>query len=1270
MWGYAAGMVKEPHPKPQSQLQGKTTTTTVTTAVAKGVVVGVGEGGSKKLLKKKKEKEKEKEGKRGKEKEKTGRDEKGKESWWARGKGEVGQQGQQQRQVQSHPYQPFQTGKQVHGSSSQVYPYPHQQQQVQVQTAYMNANAYPRATGGYGSRRKDETEEEDTGEEEEEETGEETGEEGKGGAWTPVRPGSGSGHSWYYTQPLVDETSGSESGRDRGRSDGRSGNRGKHERYSYGDDDDDEEEETDEETPRRTHIRTRSNPISTLSSTPTSRKLPTTKRGMVSRVKEKVDPYAGYEDVSPIGVGNLAKAKARVRPRSFHVSMQEEEEEEERPPRRGRGSQPPKQHQQRERERDWHHEEVPTHTQTQAQAQAHQRSRSAIEEREKQVLIARARARSVSRPRAGGSGRGGHENVDEEEEEEEEEGVLGLAYDDEHEREEEGVFRGRGGVSNKSTTTGTGRAGLPQPPAMVRDGAVGITGNLAGGRKIQGGPRWKGSSSASLLYGDDGTGIGEGGDGRGGNSGGSGEYGYGYGRQHQRQGQGRVAILQSAPGAVEGRGREGEAGVGRAWPADLPRLPRTPGGTGTEEERGNYFDLRSQSRESASHNQTQQGGRAVSEFVTRAGGPRSQSQGLPPSAGATRSASRDQGFTSGHYQRGGRGSKSELDGLNLGLGRDDLDLDDPPPRASVVRTPSPGGYVLQKREDGEERGQGLFGGGYHRQREQQQEQEQGYGAPMNEQGQRQRQQQARPQSQMYGHPPPPQHPQQRHQVIGSRSPFVGNQQHQQLPPPQHPFQPRRKQPQTPAPPPTVGIESPHPVGGRDRLADMHKLDWDSNYGSDHERFSANGDVGEDAGAGASSSPMMTPRISINAATGGGGGGAKTIPTIQIGESEFDSSPRMGHKAPVINVSVDHGSPRKQPRDMSNNNHNNGSSGGGGPRIQIFDVPGVSISGPEFDDDEQAGPVVINVSGPGPGPGDEHHHQQQQKAYSSAHDNSHSHVARRQQPNPPPQSHFQHPQGRPPSQLGPGFGGQARSRPGGGGGGLACSGCHGQITNGRIVSAMGLRWHPTCFKCSVCSTPLEHVSSYEHEGRPYCHLDYHEVRWPCFFLCLNKTQLSLHPLSHRASLHVATRARPPSLTNSSSVSTILRWGRGHITHNTFFALNVAIPSWILPLHFPPTKTVSLILSLFSLFEYIIYWISFFQGELALSGDGEFEGFTVYKGYPYCEACHVRLRLPKCKRCKKSIRDHEDAVEALGGKWCWACFVCVVRVSLSSSLPFFG
>lgn len=60
-----------------------------------------------------------------------------------------------------------------------------------------------------------------------------------------------------------------------------------------------------------------------------------------------------------------------------------------------------------------------------------------------------------------------------------------------------------------------------------------------------------------------------------------------------------------------------------------------------------------------------------------------------------------------------------------------------------------------------------------------------------------------------------------------------------------------------------------------------------------------------------------------------------------------------------------------------------------------------------------------------------------------------------------------------------------------GGGLACGGCGGPIV-GRIVSAMGVRWHPGCFRCCDCDDLLEYVSSYERDGKPYCHFDYHEV----------------------------------------------------------------------------------------------------------------------------------------------------------------------------------
>ena len=57
--------------------------------------------------------------------------------------------------------------------------------------------------------------------------------------------------------------------------------------------------------------------------------------------------------------------------------------------------------------------------------------------------------------------------------------------------------------------------------------------------------------------------------------------------------------------------------------------------------------------------------------------------------------------------------------------------------------------------------------------------------------------------------------------------------------------------------------------------------------------------------------------------------------------------------------------------------------------------------------------------------------------------------------------------------------------------IICAGCQQPII-GRIVNAMKQRYHPACFKCDECGELLEHVSSFEWEGKAYCHLDYHDV----------------------------------------------------------------------------------------------------------------------------------------------------------------------------------
>ncbi|EMD35535.1 hypothetical protein CERSUDRAFT_75110 [Gelatoporia subvermispora B] len=177
--------------------------------------------------------------------------------------------------------------------------------------------------------------------------------------------------------------------------------------------------------------------------------------------------------------------------------------------------------------------------------------------------------------------------------------------------------------------------------------------------------------------------------------------------------------------------------------------------------------------------------------------------------------------------------------------------------------------------------------------------------------------------------------------------------------------------------------------------------------------------------------------------------------------------------------------------------------------------------------------------------------------------------------------------------------------------LSCGGCGGQLV-GRTVSAMGARWHPACFRCCVCMELLENLSGYEKDGRAYCHLDYHERFAPKCYHCQT----------------TIVDERFITLDDD-------ELGQRTYHEQHFFCAECGDP--FLPPSAPAAPT-----------------------HRSFAGDGDFldddVGFTVYRGHPYCEACHVRLRLPKCKRCKRPIRDGARAVEALGGKWCWECFVC--------------
>ncbi len=564
-----------------------------------------------------------------------------------------------------------------------------------------------------------------------------------------------------------------------------------------------------------------------------------------------------------------------------------------------------------------------------------------------------------------------------------------------------------------------GNTGLPQPPAMMRKSA---------GAGDRGSPEKQargGSHIRSAPINDDDE----------------------YAQQEERRYPGDNNVLTkftamkisgggggSAYARSDSRVSAASTAGSRAWPNDLPRLPRTPGSGSTpgavQDDSGGYFATRPQ--------------------------PVSMSANANSSARPTANVQNINTPTSTFYNHRQPATPN----------RTSLDLDDPPPRASIVRTPSPGprgGYVLSPRRElpqpqGAPQDRGHPAEDKARVAADLQRRRSLYSAASNTTSREQVPEptaQRRPQSQAFEptsiqvqNSPSQRRPQSYHQPYQQHPPQPPQQQPryaQQLGAnnmnghgPRGPFTSSRPQ-QTPAPPPTVGIESPHPIGGREKMADIPKLEEDSNEGSDTEHVSRRH---------ANMSPVGVPMIHIDA-----GPRPPSIPMINV-----NGSPNMSNNVPTINVHDGSGPMINVEPPMIRVDAGNGAS----PRKQVFEIPGVSVSGPEFDD-HHGGPS-INISGP-----EDHSH----SGPHHGHNHGHGHGG-------PQQSQVSH---RPQSQ---GQFAQPRT------GGLICGGCGGAII-GRIVSAMGQRYHPPCFKCTVCNEFLEHVSSYEHEGRPYCHLDYHEVR---------------------------------------------------------------------------------------------------------------------------------------------------------------------------------
>ncbi|CAD6962117.1 unnamed protein product [Tilletia laevis] len=187
--------------------------------------------------------------------------------------------------------------------------------------------------------------------------------------------------------------------------------------------------------------------------------------------------------------------------------------------------------------------------------------------------------------------------------------------------------------------------------------------------------------------------------------------------------------------------------------------------------------------------------------------------------------------------------------------------------------------------------------------------------------------------------------------------------------------------------------------------------------------------------------------------------------------------------------------------------------------------------------------------------------------------------------------------------------------------------------------MNAFFHPACFRCAHCSESLEHVAFFEHEGKAYCHLDYHELFSTRCFHCRTPIVDERYITINDPDL-VGAGGKGKSAGGDGDGDEREKGGVRNYHEMHFFCANCGDP-------FLDPNAAGSVAGADTM------------ANLVIDDDGRVQhggkAFVVHKGYPYCEGCHNRLHKPRCRRCKQPILT-DEIINALGHKWHPDCFVC--------------